>query len=353
MPAKTITPNKKPSWSAGGVGQSFCPSSHKDRKPERVAMSTINKIRTAIVLTIVSALTISLTACSPSGYGTDGNPKTSQFLYSQFQKGEYLDPFKSGKGDVGVTMEGMIQLSGVGYDKTKFAKAINWLKKNQSLLKTPGLKAEYIFTARALDFYEDPTVQTQLSLLKKSVATDGTVKDTNNFAYCWVIYGLLAAGEKDLANKVSLVLANQFESSGGYKVSFGDPNSVEAVDVTAFVGMTLKQTTNIGSETDQSMKTFVAGRTKVWLNKNTVDGDHWSSFGEADPSGTAYAAMAFRQWKNDTAPYSDWLKKQVNSKDGGIISPWSNGASDVFSTSQAILALNSLNFTDILNQKVK
>ena len=316
-------------------------------------MSTTNKLRTVIVFAIASALTITLASCSLSGYGKDSNPKTSQWLYSQLKNGEYVDQYDDGQADIGITMETMIQLSGVGYDKSKFTKAIAWLKKNQKLIKTPGLKAEYIFTARALDFFDDKTVQKKLKELKSVIAADGTVPDTNNFSYCWVIYGLLAADEKDLANKVSLVLANQFEESGGYKYIYGDFSASEASDVTGFVAMTLKLTSVLGNETDQSMKTFVAGRAKVWLNKNKIDGDHWTSFNEIDPSGTAYAAMAYRTWENDTNPYSEWLKKQVNPKDGGIISPWSDGLSDVFSTSQAILALNNLNFTDILKQKVK
>ena len=316
-------------------------------------MSTINKLRTAIVLTIVSALSISLSSCSLPGYGTDSNPKTSQWLYSQLKNGEYIDPYNSGKADIGVTLETLIQLSGVGYGKEKFTKAISWLESNQDLIKTPGLKAEYVFTARALDFFDDKTVQTKLSELKSVISSDGVVPDTNNFSYCWVIYGLLAAGEKDLANTVALKLATQYELSGGYKYINNDATATEAADVTAFAAMAIRATSDLGTAEDQGLKSLISGRAKVWLNKNKVDGDHWTSFNELDPSGTAYAAMAYRAWDNDTASYADWLKKQVNPKDGGIISPWSDGLSDAFSTAQSILAMNNLNFNDILKQKVK
>ena len=315
-------------------------------------MSTTKKMRAVISVLTAGLITFTLTACA-GGYGSNSNPKTSEYLYSKFSNGEFVDPYETGKGDVGVTLESMIQLSAVGYDKSKFTKAINWLAKNESLIKTPGLQAEYVFAAHALDFSTDKVVVKKLKQLKSSIDADGAAPDTNNFSYCWVILGLMAAGEKELANTVALHLATQNEETGGYKYIYGDKKSEEAADVTGFVVQAIKSTINTGDGYDEATKMLVAGRAKVWLNKNKQDGDHWNSFGTYDISGTAYAAMAYRTLEQDSSPYADYLKSKIDKKTNGVIASWTEPDADVFSTSQAILALNNLNFIDILKNKVK
>lgn len=315
-------------------------------------MSTTKKLRALISISLAAMLTFTLTACA-GGYGSDSNPKTSDYLYSKFSNGEFVDPYETGKGDVGVTMESMIQLSAVGYDKSKFTKAIAWLVKNEDLIKSPGLQGEFIFASHALDFSDDAIVAKKLKQLKSSITAKGVVKETNNFSYCWVILGLMAAGEKELANRVALQLATQNESSGGYKYIYGDSKSEEAADVTAFVVQAIKSTVNTGNESDEATKMLIAGRAKVWINRNKQDGNYWKAFGAYDISGTAYAAMAYRTLEQDSSPYSDYLKTKINKKSNGLIASWTEPDADIFSTSQAILALNNLNFIDILKNKVK
>ena len=315
-------------------------------------MSTTKKMRAVISVITAALITFSLTACA-GGYGSNSIPKTTDYLYGQFTKDGYLDPYETGVGDVGITLESMIQLSAVGYDKTKFTKSISWLTKNEKLIKTPGLQAEFVFAAHALDFSDEKVVAQKLTQLKNSISADGSVKDTNNFSYCWVILGLMAAGEKNLANTVALHLSTQYESTGGYKYIYGDTKSEEAADVTGFVVQAIKSTVGTGGEYDEATKMLVAGRAKVWLNKNKQDGDHWNAFGAYDISGTAYAAMAYRTLEQDSSPYADFLKSKINNKSNGVIASWTEPDADVFSTSQAILALNNLNFIDILKNKVK
>jgi len=48
-----------------------------------------------------------------------------------------------------------------------------------------------------------------------------------------------------------------------------------------------------------------------------------------------------------------WLQTQVNEKDGGVVAPWNAPDSDIFSTTQSILAMSKLNFIDVLNNSAK
>jgi hypothetical protein len=315
-------------------------------------MSTINKLRTVIAITVAASLTFTLAACSFSNYGKDAEPQTSNYLYSQFVDGKYLDPYET-EGDIGITMESMVQLSAVGYDKSKFTKAIDWLTSNTQLLKSPGLKAEYVFTAHALGFADHPTVAQKLKELKDAIGPDYVIADTNTFSYCWVILGLAAAGEKTLANNIALEITNYNEASGGYKYIYGDKKSPEAADVTGFVILAVLATKGFGNSDEESIKNFITGRAKIWLTKNVQSDGHWNGYGGIDISGTAYASMALHALEKNTDEYITWLKQQINAKDGGIVAPWTEPASDIFSTSQSILALNNLSFIDVLEHASK
>ena len=102
-------------------------------------MSTTKRMRAVISVITAALITFTLSACA-GGYGSNSNPKTSDYLYGQFTKDGYLDPYETGVGDVGITLESMIQLSAVGYDKTKFTKSISWLTKNEKRASGRGRK---------------------------------------------------------------------------------------------------------------------------------------------------------------------------------------------------------------------
>jgi len=326
-------------------------SSHLDRKLERIAMSTLNKtFRKALALAIASTLLIGLGACSSQGYGKDLNPKTSSFLFEKFKQGEYIAPYDPPRADVGATMEAMVQLSGVGYDRQKQSKAIDWLTSNTNLVNSPGLRGEYLFTAFALGFESDSTVSPILTSLKEDIDENGEIKDTNNFSYCWVILGLAASGEEKLANTVAMNLFGKSENNGGYKYTTGDISGPATADVTGFAVMGLKATEGFGSSEDEAAKTFALGRAKSWLATYAKTKNHWFGYGDVDVSGTAYGTMALKALGEPNDEYIKWLKGRINPADSGVTAPWTEPDSDTFSTLQSILPLSDLNFLDILNQ---
>lgn len=317
-------------------------------------MSTNNKEmrRFALVIALVTAISLALTGCSTAGYGTDSSPKTSKYVLDKFDNGQFLAPFREGSPEIGISLEAMTHLSALGYDKKKQQAAIDWSINNTDRLTSPGLKATYIFTAHALGFASDPGVKPLLEELKKSISNEGVVKDTNNFSYSWVIFALLASDEKELANKVAMKLSTFSELNGGYKYQQGDPESMDTADVTGFSIMALKATEGLGTSEDEAAKTFAISKAKAWLKNAIVENNHWTSYNDLDVSGTAYAIMALTSLGEDVSDEVKWLNTRVNATDGGIIAPWTEPGSDVFSSAQALLALSKLSFIDVLKHKV-
>lgn len=312
--------------------------------------SSTKQVRSfALVISALAAISLALTGCSTQPVQViDQQPKTSQFVLDSFQDGEFLTPFEAGKAEMGLTLEALVNLSALGYTEEQLKPAINWVTSNTALLTSAGLKATYVFTAHAAGFGDHPTVPSVLFDLKAEIDSEGFVEDTNNFAYSWVILGLMASKNTDLANQVALQLTKNAESSGGYRYTKGDTQSTEAADVTAFAVMAIKSTEGFGSVDDKSAKQDANDKSLIWLQDNLVEGTHYVAYGANDLAGASYAAMALLASGIDATKSVDWLADQINATDFGIPSAYSEGASDVFTTVQALLPLSSLTLIDVL-----
>jgi hypothetical protein len=176
------------------------------------------------------------------------------------------------------------------------------------------------------------------------------VKDTNNFAYSWIVLALIASENTEVANKVALQLANNMESSGGYKYTKGDTQSAEAADVTAFALMAIQASYDFGSAEDETAKQAATAKSFTWLQENLVEGTHYVAYDALDLAGTSYGAMALITSGFDTTKPVEWLTAQINETDFGIPSAYSEGASDVFTSVQALLPLSSLTFMEVMNK---
>jgi hypothetical protein len=246
----------------------------------------------------------------------------------------------------------MTALSALGYGADKQTKAVDWAKANTESFDSIGLKASYLFTSHALGFDSDQTVIAAAEEVKAGIAEDGSL-DGNNFVYSWVIFALLAEGERELANTVALKLTQLAEVSGGYKYTTGDTQSDSATDVTSFAIMAIQASLGSGTEAEEAAKSFAIDKSKAFVLGNIVDGNHWNSYGDVDISGTAYAIMALSGLETDVTDAQDWLKSRINETDGGVIAPWTDPNSDTFSTAQSLLALSNLNFVDVLNRATR
>ncbi len=320
---------------------------------ERVAMSTKTKEvrRFALFISAITAISIVLTGCSaPSDQSVNQQPKTSQFVIDSFQDGQFLDPFEEGKPDMGSTLEAIANLSLLGYSTSDLQKQIDWVKANTILLSSAGLKANYVYTAYVAGFANDASVVAQLQIMKDYIAEDGTVKDTNNFAYSYVLLALIAGEQNELANKVALKLISNAEVNGGYKYTKGDTESFESADVTAFALMSIQASLGLSSAEDDTAKQFSIDKSKEWLLNNLVTGDHFEAYENVDLGGTSYATMALIASGQDATKLVAWLAARIKKEDGGIPSPFSANASDVFTTVQALLPLSSVTLVDAMNK---
>ena len=307
--------------------------------------------RFALFISAITAISLAISGCSSQpAQVIDQQPKTSQFVLDSFQDGEFLTPFEAGKPEIGLTLEALTNLSMLGYTKEQLKPSIDWVTSNTSLLTSTGLKATYVLAAHAVGFAEHPTVPSVLFDVKEAVEEDGVVKDTNNFAYSWIVLALIASENTEVANKVALQLANNMESSGGYKYTKGDTQSAEAADVTAFALMAIQASYDFGSAEDETAKQAATAKSFTWLQENLVEGTHYVAYDALDLAGTSYGAMALITSGFDTTKPVEWLTAQINETDFGIPSAYSEGASDVFTSVQALLPLSSLTFMEVMNK---
>jgi hypothetical protein len=307
--------------------------------------------RFALFISAITAISMVLTGCSaPSDQVLNQQPKTSQFVMDSFQDGQFLDPFEEGKPDMGSTLEAIANLSLLGYSTSDLQKQIDWAKANTTLLSSAGLKANYVYTAYVAGFANDASVVAQLQIMKDYIAEDGTVKDTNNFAYSYVLLALIAGEQDELANKVALKLISNAEVNGGYKYTKGDTESFESADVTAFALMSIQASLGLSSAEDDTAKQFSIDKSKEWLLNNLVTGDHFEAYENLDLGGTSYATMALIASGQDATKLVAWLAARIKKEDGGIPSPFSANASDVFTTVQALLPLSSVTLVDAMNK---
>lgn len=320
---------------------------------ERVAMSTKSKEvrRFALFISVITAISLALSGCSaPEAQVNNQQPKTSQFVMDSFQDGQFLDPFEEGKPDMGLTLEAIANLSVLGYSKSDLQQQIDWVIANTSLLTSAGLKANYVYTAYVGGYSNDPSVVAQLQIMKDVIAEDGTVKDTNNFAYSYVLLALIAGEQNELANKVALKLISNAEVTGGYKYTKGDTESFESADVTAFALMSIQASLGLGSQEAETAKQFSIDKSREWLLNNLVTQDHFEAYENVDLGGTSYGTMALISAGQDATKLVAWLAARINKEDGGIPSPYSANASDVFTTVQALLPLSSVTLVDAMNK---
>jgi hypothetical protein len=315
-------------------------------------MSTKSKEvrRFALFISAITAISLALTGCSsPSSQFENLQPKTSKFVVDAFQDGQFLDPFEEGKPDMGLTLEAIANLSILGYSKSDLQKSIDWTIANTTLLNSAALKAKFVFTAYVAGFSEDPSVVAQLQIMKSDVSEDGTVENTNNFAYGYIVLALIAGGQDELANKVALRLINNAEVSGGYRYIKGDNQSMESADVTSFALMAIQASLDLGTEEDQTAKQFSIDKSKQWLISNLVDGDHFQAYDNIDMGGTSFGAMALQSTGDDVAKMQAWLASFIDTGNAGLPSPWSGDEPDVFTTVQALLPLSGITIADLMS----
>lgn len=326
--------------------------SHSDRSLRKVSMfgnsSGLRSIAAIIGITLIS----SAVAPSPAS-ATDPYASSVTFLAKAFGDSKQSIVLYEAQQD-GITLEAMVQLAAAGKTIEKQLPAVKYMllnaeqplgTKSSGYLFNPdksikvGLAGKFLFTSEALGVANN-SVRYKLfkKLITKINAETGVMTSATSGAmdYAWVALGLHSYQEYTLANKVISALLKLQNADGGF--SSWDP-TVSNIDATglALQVMNLKPTRASGKAI--ANRAVAEKKAIAYLKKNdSLDGSNWSSDGEASVNSTAYAAMGLKAAGKNIDKYLAWLKTQLVSK-GGFKSPYSNGAGDVFATSQALALL--------------
>lgn len=270
-------------------------------------------------IVLLALVTLTLTGCASH---QSAEPKTANFLAEKFVGGQYLEGFTKGQPDFGFTLEAISQLSQTGIDLST-AKA--WAFSDARPVSSNGLAGKLLFAAHAVG--EDSRSATRaLKLLKLTWLTSSpTTPDTDVFSISWQVLGLCASKAETEAKNAETVLVNLRSANGGWG----------GTDSTAIALMAFECVGDKSASQDAVR----------WLHK-TAKGNHFEAFGGADVNGTAYAIMALESSGEEVSSMRKWLKSML-AKDGGLQTPWSNGAGDAYATAQGYLALVGSNYVEL------
>ncbi|MEY2677101.1 MAG: hypothetical protein RL510_1121 [Actinomycetota bacterium] len=300
------------------------------------------RTKSGLLIAIITAASLALSGCTTQKVTLE--PATANFLAGKFvtaADGTYLEGFTPGKPDVGFTLEAIAQLSQSG-DDIDVTKAEEWALSNTESITDDsgnlilGLAAKWLFVSEVLDFENKDAREFVLSELTSHWSEGSSAeKSGNTFDYAWQALALQAAGKQAEAERAAEALSQIRRVDNGWGTDLSDSTTASSTDATAIALMAFIATG----------LTDAADVAKAWLKAN-IKADHFEAWGDVDVNGTAYAAMALQAAGEDVAPIKAWLASRV-AKDGGLETPWSAGAGDVFATAQGYLPLIGLNYVEL------
>jgi hypothetical protein len=311
----------------------------------------------SIATLVAAALLLTLSACAP----TTQNPKTAEFLQSKFSAAG-VEGFTPGQVDYGFTLEALTQLWAVGAtdDEDVAAAAASLWASTDVTDKTSylfdqtngslkaGLAGKALVFGKLYGQKGSDTFSALVDELLLAVTAGGKIvgADGNVFDYGWVTLGLKTA-QLQQSNLVAVNLALLAREDGGFGADQSENTTGSSADATGMALMALAATKGNGTAAQETSKDGAIAAAKSWLTKNTVELNHFESWGDIDVNSTAYAIMGLRASGEDTSAYQEWLSERVIA-DGGIASAWSEGAGDTFATIQGLLALDGRSYNELL-----
>jgi hypothetical protein len=339
----------------------FCfgePSSHSDRSG-KVKMSGKTKSGLRQIATIVTAgltlvalaavLIINVQAEAPKYI------RTAEFLKSKLVEEKYLEGFTPGVPEYGFSLEAISQLTfatGIDIAAAKeflLETDISYLKSEATGLLQPGLAGKFLYASKVSIASNDDAVDEVKQQLLAMISESGqiTVAGASTFDYAWLTLGFWAQGERDTASKLADQLSTLARSDGGFGFDQSEFTTESTTDATAMAIQALVLTVNQDANT-QSSKTQSIDSALAFLDSSIKEGNHFVAYEAEDVNGTALALMAYKA-ATGQAPdaMKEWLARKIQS-DGGLGSPWVEGAGDAYATAQGYLALEGKSYLDLL-----
>ena len=316
-----------------------------------------------IATTAAIAVLTSITALSPASAASK-YASTDAFLKSSFTDGKFIAGFTPGKADFGFTLEGILQRIALGESKSSLAPAVSYNLENTAItgdaasrngflfdakgnLKL-GLAGKWLFTSAAAKANNLKVRKAIQSLVESKIDNTGDLApDTkaNTYDRAWAVLGLEANGEKELSLAVALNMASHQVKDGGFNdgwtLGTGSP------DGSGIVLQALASVKKLANKAQQAKLAAVVKSTVGYLKSTLVGGDHFESYGDYNINGTAYAAMGLTAVGKPNAAIKSFIAGKV-ATDGGIQSPWSDGAGDTYATAQGAVALLGKSYLDLV-----
>jgi len=185
--------------------------------------------------------------------------------------------------------------------------------------------------------------------LKPLISVTGLLNGSvgNSFEYAWLVMGLQVNGQTKLASRLSYRLAKLARPDGGFGFDRSGDTTNSSPDSTGIALQALSLTRNQGVLSQRKIRRAAVEGGIKYLLATDVASNHWVTWGDIDVNGTAYAAMGLKAAGVNVSKYTSWLRAQQVA-DGGLKSPWSAGAGDVYATAQAVVPMLGKSYLSLL-----
>ncbi len=286
----------------------------------------------------------------------------SKFLLKSFVNGQYLDGFTPGKPDFGFSLEALLQLSQYPAISGQLGAAKYYLLKDSRIIGgagksgyvidgtskqlNPAAAAKFAFVSAVVQAGNQDVRNQILSKLARQSTNQLALSHGSTFAYAWVVLALEANHKVAAANRLTKALLKLQQKDGGFAVDSTADSTGSSTDATGIALQALAALKHSGATNSKAVSKAV--KLAVGYLAKTRSGNHWMAWGDVDVNGTAYALMGLRAVGRNVSSGIKWLLSQVSASDGGITTPWSNGAGDRFATAQSLLILKNLSYADLI-----
>ena len=287
---------------------------------------------------------------------------TDAFLRSAFTNGQFIPGFTPGKPDFGFSLEALLQRHILGESNTSLQAATKYLLEdtaNTGTVSSPtgylfngsklrlGLAGKWAFVSSVLKAKNSALRQQIISAALGKIDGSGDVAadaGANTYDRAWLVLGLEANNRPRQAALLATNLANHQLSDGGFNDGFTLGTS--SSDGT---GISLQALSAGRVSANSQQRTIISraiAKAVAYLSK-TINEDHFDSYGDYDLNGTAYAAMGLDAAGASSSKIQSWLKSKL-AADGGLQTPWSAGAGDIYATAQAPAAVLGESYSELL-----
>ena len=311
----------------------------------------------AIVAAVVTT-TIFWGAASPAM--ADAKTDASKYLYGEMVNGQYLDGFTAGTPDFGFSLEALLQLSQYPDVAGQLGAAKYYLLKDSRIIAqksgyavdsatkklNPAAAAKFAFVSAIVHAGNQSVRTNNLNQLADSKRNRLAQSHSSTFAYSWVVLALEANHKTASASKLTKAVLKLQRKDGGFAVDATPDSNGSSTDATGIALQALAALSKGGNPLPKAVAR-AESRAIAYLNKTKVQ-DHWMAWGDVDVNGTAYALMGLKAAGKKVGTGIKWLISQASATDGGIMTPWSNGAGDRFATAQSLLILKNLSYADLI-----